>query len=43
MCGRYTQGQKKITIVKAYDVAHVTSEIVPSYNVCPGQDIAEIA
>ncbi len=43
MCGRYTQGQKKTTIAKAYNVTHVTGEIVPSFNVCPGQDVAAIA
>lgn len=42
MCGRYTQGQKKVTIVKKYDVARITGEIVPSFNVCPGQHVAAI-
>jgi len=43
MCGRYTQGQTKLAIIKAYNVTHVTAEIVPSFNVCPGQDVAAIA
>lgn len=43
MCGRYTQSQKAAIITKVYDVDKEVAEISPSFNVCPGQNVAAIA
>lgn len=43
MCGRYTQSRKQDVLQKTFAIDKIVAEIFPSYNVCPGQNVATIA
>ncbi len=43
MCGRYTRSCESQAIVEAFGVDEVAAEVLPGFNIAPGQDVAVIA
>ena len=43
MCGRYTLGTDEEALIEAFDVSSLTFDLVPRYNIAPGQQAPIVA